>query len=399
VISTLAGFVQPGADDLPAGHPDWRRTSFDGIESAASARPLPALRLAGIALVVPGGRTTRLAQRVAERLQPDDLLRGMADGDDLLAWLALDRLGAFLETGAPDAFRAALRRIASRDGGAADVALDWLLRIGDPESADRLIERSEATGAPCVTLARTRSPRVREHFERALRKAQASPDDPYESAYARSLVAGLAVLHGIPEDAASAFDSDLTQEQVDAVLDGRPVDALVSILRDLLARADPDDPDVPGPQWAGNVGAVRDPRIREGLLDVRRRRDLDCAWWATGQLAAQGDTAARAEVLQVIRDGRYRLIDDDGEPFPLTLGWDLAATLPHWIDELETNCCRACVAAQVLEETIGFRDGSQIRTDAERAREIWEAAGGRFAPSRILGAYDSVPRLWVAEPR
>lgn len=387
LLGALERFARPGAIDLAIGHPDWRRTAFDGFEAAAAGASLPALRLGRIALSVPGCRTRRVAAVVASRLTAADLDAEAHDDDDARSDLDLNELGAFLETGARDVLVRSLRTIAAETGPARDTALCWLASIGDPASAELLVAEIDRISASIVALARTKAPVVRANLEGRVKSAQESRD----ADALRDAVQALAVFHGLPEDASSAFGSDLTEADVAQVLDGRPTDALVAVVARLLPAPDAMD-GAAGPEWAGDVGAVDDPRIREWLREVRRRRDLESYWYATGQLAASGDASARAEMWGVIRDGRYRIVDDASESFALTLGWDLAATLPHWIAELETNCCRANVAKGVLRDTLGFSDGATARTDVERARATWDAAGGRFVRSRIA-------ERWVPEPR
>jgi hypothetical protein len=391
LLERLERFAVPGAMELPAGHPDWRRTSFAGFEAAALAKPLPALRLVRMAVVVPGMRTRRVAAAAAASLTDHDLDPArLRESDGPLERLPLEDVAAFLETGAPDAFRAKLRDVASGDGPGRETALGWLLSIGDPESAPLLVANADRLerGEVLVELARTQSPVVRADLERRVKAAQTAGD----ADDLRRAVIALAVFHGLPEEATYAFETDFPAGAVEDVLAAKPVDALVRILRALLAQAVSDDEGAESVENAWRIGAVRDPRVLDWLREVRRRRELGAYWYATSQLAAAGDAAARAEYWKVILDGRYRIIDDAGDEFGRTLGWDLAATLPHWISELETNCCRANVAEHVLRDTIGFREGSSARTDVSRAREIWDAAGGRFVRSRIAGH-------WVPEPR
>ena len=118
------------------------------------------------------------------------------------------------------------------------------------------------------------------------------------------------------------------------------------------------------------------------------RRDLGLYWYATGQLAAYGDAAARAEFWQAMTDGRYRIIDES-EEFARTLGLDFAATMPHWIRELRSSCCRACNGAGDPWEDFFDIDGFDTwqRTPADRAQSIWDASGGRFVWSWIADEY------------
>jgi hypothetical protein len=385
LLDQLEDFVPLTSDGGWGTDPfDWRRTSFDGLATTALARPVSALRLARIALVVPGGRTRAMGRAVAEGLAPGDL----GARDDWPRESDFESLAAFLETAAPDAFRAALRRIADARVTDRDRAIQWLALLGDVRAAAEYVAAADPTRPRVEALARMKGSEVRAKLEHLARAEMAG------RRWDSSAVAALAVFHGLPQEAASAL-WEAPREAHKAVLDGRPVDALVLALQALLA-APPEQPYAHKSGLdAGDVGAVRDPRVKAWLEEVRSRRDLASYWYATGQLAAMGDPAARAETWAAFQAGRLRVVDD-ASPFVKTLGWDLPSTLPFWIEELRTNCCRATAAGRVLEHTLDFswhdRGGLPRGTDRDRAREVWDAAGGRFVFSRIAGH-------WVPEPR
>ena len=221
-------------------------------------------------------------------------------------------------------------------------------------------------------------------LEDLVRKAVASGEIDGEGTTA---VAALAVLHGLPGPAAEMLASSggrLPVAAAESVLAGHPVDAVAGMIS-----AEPDEE-------YGDVGSIDDPRVRAYLARLRERRDLEHYWYATAQLAVAGDVAARAEWWGAMEDGRYRIMDS-ADPFERTLGFDLPATMPFWIGELRSQCCRIVTngAGDVVGDLLGLDEGcfnSPYRTAHRRAKELWDSADGRFVRSRIAGH-------WVPEPR
>lgn len=130
-----------------------------------------------------------------------------------------------------------------------------------------------------------------------------------------------------------------------------------------------------------------DERVKAYLLGRRDRR-IDVAW-ATQQLMLMGDEEARAEVWAALSAGRYRYVDQ-ADTHILTLDHDFK-TIPHWIDDLESNCCRVNVVAMIFEDLFGL-DLDDVRTSpcvtmAAVAREFWERHGDDLVWSRIAGHY------------
>ena len=69
----------------------------------------------------------------------------------------------------------------------------------------------------------------------------------------------------------------------------------------------------------------------------------------------------------------------------MTLGEDLT-TIPFWISELETNCCRGATAGVVFDDLFGIDvDHHHAVTAAERMRLWWARNGSNLVPSRIAG--------------
>jgi len=134
-------------------------------------------------------------------------------------------------------------------------------------------------------------------------------------------------------------------------------------------------------------GYLKDDRIRALLQEKHRRRDDRL--WTTGQLMLMGDEAARKEVWDAMTTGRYRWVDSAGVEV-MTLGRDFG-TIPCWIDELESNCCRFNVVAAIFEDLFGLdlddHCVSLRYTPADVARDFWKRHGDNLVWSRIAGRY------------
>jgi hypothetical protein len=360
MLDEFALAMTPGAYLEPLGF-DWRRTSLDGLGAAAIDAKIPAWRLARTGIVVPSYGTRALAVAAAGRLRPGDLKDDVA-------------VAGFLETDAPAEFAASLRAVRAAGGDDAALATKWLVKTADRATCDAVAASGELGGASLIDLARSHGVEVRRLLESRVHAVEASSEDGDGAIYA------LAVWHGLPEAAANAFDV-VAPGVAAAALDGRPVDALALVLA-----AKPDE-------THGDVGAVNDPRVRAYLVRLRERRELGHYWYATGQLAAMGDADARAEFWGAMHDGRYRIVNE-ADYFDRTLGWDVAATMPFWIDELRSQCCRIVTGGGDLVGNFLDIDcfSSEFRTSYRRAKELWDAAGGRFIKSRIADRWVPAPR-------
>jgi len=143
---------------------------------------------------------------------------------------------------------------------------------------------------------------------------------------------------------------------------------------------------VPGVYLAG-VGRVKDGRIRAWLEKLRRNREDYAS--ATGQLMLMGDADARRETWAVMTTGRYRWVDN-ADVEVMTLDYDFA-TIPFWISELESNCCRFVVVAQIFEDLFGI-DLDDFRvtmrsTPSEIVAEFFERHRGHLVGSRMAGHF------------
>lgn len=359
VLGALRGFVAPGAFE-DHYRLDWRRTSFDGFEKAALDARLPAPRLARIGVVVPGCRTRAVALAAARALRAGDLDEEVPNGFGT-------EEAAFLETGAGEEFATALRAFAATGGTDAETARYYLEQLGDP-----------ACGR--LDLGIVGTPEVRAHLAGRLR----SIVDAGSAEDRESTAEQLAIAHGLPAGAAWSFGvpDALPSAVCELLISGRPVDALAE-----LARGNADTA-------LGDVAEVDDPRIREYLVSLRARRHLGHYWYATAQLAVLGDPDARRDWWGAMEDGRYRIMDG-GSAFERTLGWNLRETMPFWISELRSQCCRVSVGNEgdIVDDVLGI-DGHEnwYRTAWVRAKELWDSAGGDFVRSRIAEHFVPRPR-------
>ncbi len=352
---------------------------FDGLEEAALAAGLDGGALARLGTLHPALATRSLARAAVEEFRRRGFPAGEDDSDPSL----LDpREAAFLDVAAPEEFRALLREWAEADDGEVRAwARRMLLLLGDRASGPMLAAFVEEGGGedsdpgPLHLLARIPCPEVA-----ALLRARAAEEPwngPGLSAYA--------ALHGFPGDSlafvASFPDETLPDPALRAefrrlVLEGRPVDALAAVL---AAR-----PDHEG--WG--LGAVDDPRVRAHLEGLRDRRAPGKHRYAIEQLALGGDAAAREELWSAYRAGRYRWVDE-ADYDTMTLGWDLS-TLPYWIGELESNCCRFYKPAWLLDNRFGIDPhnfAKSLAIPADVLRRWWERCGSRLRKSPLAEEY------------
>ena len=195
----------------------------------------------------------------------------------------------------------------------------------------------------------------------------------------------LALLGGLPFEVASAVAEaempvDVHKQVCDALVAERAIDALVLAL-----------PHIANASLRG-LGKVRDERVLLFLRELAKQRETRLYAFATGELVRAGDANAISELRQVIADGRYRWLDDE-EGAILSCGLQ-PTEAAHWIQELESNCCRAVVARRVLEDLFGWelpRSADALATDAEFARRWHAAAQGRWAWSVLAGHWLPAP--------
>ena len=143
-----------------------------------------------------------------------------------------------------------------------------------------------------------------------------------------------------------------------------------------------------GPRW---------PWMKEELQRRYVVRDYGSFDAILGQLATWDDTA-RTEYWSIMRAGRYLWFDNSGWTHALTLGFDFA-TIPHWAEELESNCCRIAgrVAGGIEDlflgiiDLYGCADYGIGQPGSRRVRTWFELYGGDPRWSRAA-------RCFIPEP-
>ncbi len=350
----LAGIrVQPG----------W----FAGLE--VPDRQLPGGFLAQVIMHVPGFRRVDLAKRAAAQTDLKQPRGSQAELDDFLA---------FLEVVAKEHLRTLLATWAtSSDRDLRKHARSLQLRIGDETAVNELVavlEEQELCEKAPIWLARIPSPKVEAFLRRRVDTVQPKARPRYLHA--------LAVHYGLPGSV--GWDRQLSEVSDDVfakarrlVLEKKPIDALVCVLGSLAESE----------RRIKDLGLVRDPRVTKHLQSLQSRRHLGLYAWATSQLAIQGSSKAREEFWQGCLIGRYRWVDNSN-PRALTLNYDLE-TIPFWISELETNCCRRNTASQIFRYLFGldlYQD-ARVVPEVVQAREFWERCRNNLRWSRIKGHY------------
>lgn len=346
-----------------------RREWFEGLGDELPDTGLSGLHLARMVMHVPGLRRVDLAK---EAVAQADLKKPQGPRSELEDFLA------FLEVTASNHLRTLLATWAtSGNQDLCNHARKLQLKVGDETAVNELIavlEKQNLDEQAPLWLARIKSPKV----ETFLRRCVQTKDRKTGVRYLHAL----AVHYGLPESV--GWESDLRgcDEAVftrarGLVLERKPVDAVVFVLESLEENE----------ARVNDVGLVRDPRITRYLERVRSRRHLGLYAWTTSQLALQGDQQAREEFWEGCLLGRYRWVDNSN-PRALTLNFDLG-TIPFWLSELETNCCRRNSANQVFKHLFGldlYRD-NRFFPEVVQAAEFWERCRNNLRWSRIKGHY------------
>jgi hypothetical protein len=212
------------------------------------------------------------------------------------------------------------------------------------------------------------------------RVATPAEDDDLET-----LLRALAAAQGMPHAFASLWSID--ERDLEAVraalLGGDPATAF------LRSAAGTTGVDQSWPRLAG----WRQARVQNFLLERRRHPELDAQSLASYDLEwalFAKDAAVLKDAQQLIDDGRYAMHYGMSE-LVRCRGRDLA-TLPYWIGELGGNCCRACVAEEVMNEF--FREEAHAFDCADMAEPAVVRLRRRLLPlqsrlrwSRIADAY------------
>ncbi len=299
-----------------------------------------------------------LATEGPEALGAPDTLEGLGD------W-------AFIESRARTELLSLLARWRSEPAHRA-LATELLLRVGGPTDATAVMAADDELQERALQAL----PEAERILVRAAADGIAGDEAVSADALARAM-RWLGLFGGLPfEVAGSVAEAEMPMEVhalvLTALREGRAADALVAAL-----------PHLANGKLHG-LGKVRDERVLAFLHDLATQRETRLHAFATGELVRAGSLSASDELRRVISDGRYRWLDDE-EGAILSFGLD-PAEAPHWIQELESNCCRAVVARRVLEDLFGWelpRTADALVTDATFARRWHAASGGHFAWSVI----------------
>jgi hypothetical protein len=343
-----------GKELWPLTGPRFDDSWFAGVEDLVEILDLDARLLRALIAWVPPCATRRLADRLLAQpaatvfAQSIDSVTGdaFADPDEFRADAGYAGVWPFLEVTAPAMFRTRLREgLAQPDPAIRGRCGALLLQLGDQESAAALLEwvKSEPPQLddlyPCdVLLARCHGPEIQAHFEAQLRCEDGS--DRWDEDAAQALAVGL----GMPSEVATAWRCD-EEHYVEVLAALRAGDAGAAWLASK-----------PECERAGEIkslAAWADPRIqafaKQGLDRARAKaRTIGLFDLVVG--IGLRDPSAINTMRELIHDGRYVTHAAFGGQ-ELTLGRDLV-TLPFWIDEYGTNCCRRCVADEAVQSLL-----------------------------------------------
>jgi hypothetical protein len=95
------------------------------------------------------------------------------------------------------------------------------------------------------------------------------------------------------------------------------------------------------------IGTIDDPRVVAKLRAWANHPVDRRVHWAIGELALADDHDAVQQIEDVVRVGRYRWVDDASADALLT---GSAGRLGIWVQEAESNCCRAVPVKRVFED-------------------------------------------------
>jgi hypothetical protein len=341
--------LRPWIAAEPQGYevPPYDDAMLADLEPLAAAAPqLDARVLRAIVAVVPGCATARLADALLAH--PATELFAPHPGDEQPEPIWEQRLGdlgyrgewPFLEVTRPDAFKRRLHEGLTTDQAPVrDICASLLVKLGDVEHLDHLvawIERSKDPAPNWLLLARTSHAKVVE----LLRNRVASPAEADDL---DALLRALAAAQGMPHEFASVWRIDERDREAvrTNLLGGDPASAF---LRSAASTTGVDQ------RWPP-LAAWREARVQTFLRERRRHPELDAEQLTSYDLLwalYAKDGAVLKEAQQLVHDGRYATHYGMDE-LVRCLGRDLA-TLPFWIGELGGNCCRACVAEEVMHE-------------------------------------------------
>jgi HEAT repeat protein len=316
----------------------WRPEVFDGIEAVLPLDRLNAAALADIAEGVPGCRTHRLAAALMERMEQDP-------ETEWPGWTVADVL--YLQD--PERTLALLRRWAARSG---EFSLA-LARVGGPEDAANALLGVEWEGEWLARYPDLELPEEASYLARV--QQQGAPP---------------------------AYPSD--EELLPLIKQGKAMEVARAILTN-----------DPNRFWYRNP-VVREDWMLDHLRGCFARRDAVSSALILPLMATWPDEQARIDHWSILRAGRHFWIYSNDEAESLTLGLD-ASTLPFWIDELESNCCRIAGGPEsIWEDHLGLRvlygcESSGVgEPPARRVRQWFERNGGDMI-------FSPLSQRWVAK--
>jgi HEAT repeat protein len=363
-------------DVAAAFDPEWPETAtrlgvrvessaFWGVEAEVARRVSDPAVLGAAAVSLPTCRTRRLGERLFEAIAASDWPR--IDEEEGWSGATADAVVAFLHSVDPERLLREMRSLSevgfSRRG---TWARSVLLRLGDRESAEMLfrwIREEDPEDVYVDWIERFGGPEAVEYFRGRL------ADDP------ESAVASLARLSGWPRWA----------EELD--LDAYPRESRAEI-RDAVRRGDVETALRRHPRAAVLADPLGPPTP---------------VWRRLAIAALRGDATARGALWSGLRAGRLRWIHTTFEDELQTMGHD-PSLLPHWLSDLDSNCCRVSdgMAVGTFERPYGVPHlyGSEVMGVGEplsrRARSWLELAGAGWVrtplpDSSFFRAPDRIP--------
>lgn len=345
-----------------------------GLEAEVVRAVPSAQALATAAVRVPGLRTRRVATRLLELLEAETSPPSLLEEEPGPWWNdeVLDETIGFLLGAEPVRTTALLRRWAAPPVTmeAAQVARGALLRLGDRPSLAMLLPWLRAPGgergsqyADLDTAARLRLPEVVQALRAWIEALPPNHEDRNE------LLRALVVALGWPDEAW------VDVEQDDDVPAERQAEVVAAVLR-------------------GDLGPLRAAYLHPEKLPGPGERPV---WKRIGRAAAAGDREARGAFWSAMRAARYKWVHYHFEPWLQTLGRD-PSTLPHWAEDLDSNCCRISdgLAHDAFEGNYGLPDlydrhregvGGPLSAfvadwmDLAAGDWVWSPHLGRFLPA------------------
>jgi len=337
--------------------------AFLGVEATLAARATDAGVLALAAQRLPGCATRRVADRLID-LPSKFATTGPAPrtigfrGDVLADAEEFREMAGWLRVASPEPALGLLRALAtSPDEALANAANAFLLEVRDEASTGAIVAWLRTKGARVANLehvADFHRPEIRALLLEWSNDPKVVEDDMLEL---------IARFDGWPAD--------------------RPIDLRkgdASVKRAAIRAGD-----------LARLRALEAADPKEALEPVPVRETV-------AKAALAGDAHARAELWSAMRAGRYRWTHNDVDPLALTLGRD-SAVLPHWVEDLDSNCCRISdgMGDGVFEKAFGMPciyDPNRVgvgRPTSEFVRTWMGLFAARFVWSEFLDRHVPEP--------